>query len=235
MMNKVESVKDLHKGLPISRRGRTRVNSRKPIYGEGINDADYVTQPLGGIGRCPYFDVWHSMIRRCYSKNSHQRNKTYIGVHVSDEWKVFSNFKTWMEWQHWEGLELDKDFIGDGSLYSSETCVFIPRYLNSAVTSMSTKRGTYSLGVVRKPHLRKRPFAAQGTDSNGKRTHLGVSETELGAHQFWQSWKIENMVEVLGRYSLEDHFHSRVGKRLECIIGNLRQDLLNGVETTSLI
>src|SRR5690554_3914613 len=231
----VESVNESHKCLPTNGKGRTRVKSRKPIYGVGINDADYVTQPLGGIDRCPYFNVWHSMIRRCYSKNSHQRSKSYIGVHVSDEWKVFSNFKAWMERQHWEGLELDKDFLGDGSLYSSEICVFIPSYVNSAATRVSTKRGAYPLGVVKKPRLRKKPFAAQGTDSNGKRVHLGVSETELGAHQLWQSWKIENMTKVLERYRLEEHFHPCVGKRLEGIIDNLRQDLLNGVETTSLI
>ncbi len=41
------------------------------VAGFGVNDADYVVSK-----GCPFYRVWHSMIKRCYLK-SHGRNKSY--------------------------------------------------------------------------------------------------------------------------------------------------------------
>lgn len=106
------------------------------VCGVGINDSDYVVQKketIKGIdGKrkqrlvwiCPYYRAWQSMLVRAYSKSYHKRRPTYIGCSVSEEWKTFSNFKSWMEGQVWEGKQLDKDLLVEGNkVYSEETCV----------------------------------------------------------------------------------------------------------------
>lgn len=77
-----------------------RPAARKKIYDVGVNDADYVTQPLHGA-RCPYFDRWHSMLRRCYSSTQSVKKFKTESVYVEPSWHRFSNFKCWMEDQDW--------------------------------------------------------------------------------------------------------------------------------------
>lgn len=111
------------------------------IYGVGVNDADYVVQKYEEVGTpskrsrklvwiCPFYQKWTSMLCRCYSDKFKQKNKSYDGCKVSDEWLTFSNFKNWMEKQDWEGKELDKDLLGNGKIYSPQTCLFISKSAN---------------------------------------------------------------------------------------------------------
>lgn len=113
-------------------------NNRSPlILGVGINDADYQTHANGII--CPYFKVWKSMISRAKCAKTKQRQPAYEGASISNEWLTFSNFKSWMEKQDWEGKDLDKDLLGDDKMYSEQTCMFIPRYVNSFLTTLCDK------------------------------------------------------------------------------------------------
>lgn len=68
------------------------------------------------------------MISRCYDKN----NKDYRyygerGVSVCEEWREsYQNFLDWSLKNGWKpGLNIDKDKIGDGKLYSPQTCCYI--------------------------------------------------------------------------------------------------------------
>lgn len=97
--------------------------SKKLVCGVGINDSEYPTSLFGVeegsrklLWRCPYYTTWHNMISRVYS--GHKNCSAYHDVVVCEEWLLFSNFKSWMETQDWEGKELDKDIFGDGKLYS---------------------------------------------------------------------------------------------------------------------
>ena len=123
------------------------------VYGVGINDADYrvqenkcYTNNLGKratevLWRCPYYDRWYGMIRRCYSERELSRFPTYKGCSVCEEWLTFSNFKSWMEQQDWEGKHLDKDLlIYKNKVYSSETCVFVDYKVNLFIIKGSTSK-----------------------------------------------------------------------------------------------
>jgi len=102
---------------------------RKILYNFGTNDSSYyVRYKENGIERvCPYYRVWSSMIKRCYTNK-----KCYEGCFVSDDWALFSNFKKWMMNQDWKGNDLDKDLIKPGNKeYSSSTCAFVSKKLNS--------------------------------------------------------------------------------------------------------
>lgn len=102
------------------------------IFGVGVNDADYATQQKVSkvVSVCPYYRKWSNMLERCYSKAYQSKQPTYIGCCVCAEWLTFSNFKSWMEAQDWQGKEIDKDIVGNGKLYSPENCVFVEKRVN---------------------------------------------------------------------------------------------------------
>lgn len=135
--------------------GKNRLHTkRKLVCGVGVNDADYSVRPLSGEpGRlfCPYYAKWAGMLKRCYCEKHLRKQPTYVGCYVMEEWTYFSNFKRWMETQPYaldENFHLDKDLLIRGNkVYSEDTCVFIPKELN---TMLSIPKGSdvgYMVGV----------------------------------------------------------------------------------------
>lgn len=112
----------------------------KLVYGVGHNDSNYPVTRYDGDMRqswvCPFYSVWKSMLFRCY----HQKGAYFGVVSVSDEWRVFSNFKAWMEKQDWENKELDKDLYGGSGVYSERSCCFISKKMNTFVSSLNTEK-----------------------------------------------------------------------------------------------
>jgi hypothetical protein len=112
----------------------------KKVYGKGVNDSESPVQlrspnTLKVVWRCPFYTRWANMLKRCYSEAALRKRPLYRGVEVCEAWLIFSIFKAWMQTQDWEGLHLDKDILGDGQLYSPETCVFISSEMNSFIKS----------------------------------------------------------------------------------------------------
>ncbi|WP_396180361.1 hypothetical protein [Flavobacterium sp.] len=165
---------------------------RKPIYGIGINDANYLVYK--GKDVCPYYRKWLSMLVRCYSKIKHISFPTYVDCTVCEEWKYFSNFKKWVDEQpnkNWQSCELDKDILQvNNKCYSPEKTVFTNRALNSFLTSNTSCRGEYLLGVCW--HKQQEKFHAKCNDPfNHKRIYVGSFDCELTAHKAWQAKKHE--------------------------------------------
>ena len=54
------------------------INQRKPIYGIGINDAAYITQPRFKGKRliCPFYKKWKGIIERCYCDKTQKKHPT---------------------------------------------------------------------------------------------------------------------------------------------------------------
>ena len=77
------------------------------------------------------YKVWHSMMSRCYDASTQARYPTYKGCTVAKEWHNFQIFAEWFEANYIEGYQLDKDIIGNGKLYSPETCLFVTHAENS--------------------------------------------------------------------------------------------------------
>ena len=106
----------------------------KTVMGVGINDADYVVcerKPGGERVWCPFYRRWVQMLARCYNKSTLDRQPCYGVSSVCDEWLLFSTFRDWMASKNWEGLHLDKDILGDGTIYSPEACAFVTRKANN--------------------------------------------------------------------------------------------------------
>lgn len=129
------------------------------------------------------------MLRRCYSEVYHNKQPTYVGCTVCEGWKTFSNFKYWMEGQKWEGKVLDKDILGDGKLYSPETCCFIPQSVNNFLTDRRNDRGQYPLGVI---ELRGK-YSAQCKNPFDKKSrgYLGVFDSPEEAYAVYLNKKKE--------------------------------------------
>ncbi|MGB3724862.1 MAG: hypothetical protein WA981_03770 [Glaciecola sp.] len=106
----------------------------KTVMGVGVNDAYYVVCERKSSGErvwCPFYRRWVQMLARCYNESTIKRQPCYQSSKVCDEWLVFSSFREWMINREWKGFHLDKDILGDGSLYSPKTCAFVTRKVNN--------------------------------------------------------------------------------------------------------
>jgi len=176
--------------------GPKSIGHRKPVFGIGINDADYVVCPTvnGKQQWCRFYTVWHSMIRRCYSPIAQRRNPTYIGCTVCDEWLRFSAFKKWMEKQAWRGNQLDKDIIIPGNkIYSPDTCCFVSGATNTLLLDSAGSRGKYPLGVSLLQSTGR--FMAY-CSHNKKLEHIGYFATPEEASAAYRKRKAEVLYEA---------------------------------------
>lgn len=187
---------------------------RRPIYGWGINDADYkvmVSKKINGVSKqvwkCPYYTKWFSMLNRCLSPKYQKDKVTYTNKSICEEWKYFSNFRAWMEKQDWEGKHLDKDLLISGnSRYSPETCCFVTLEVNGFMTRRQNGRGKYPLGVsLYSPNSKHLPFiAVMSTFREYRKTKsLGRFDTPEEAHKAWQLAKIERAKLLILEYNDE--------------------------------
>lgn len=170
-----------------------QMKKSKLVYGVGINDADCPTQPVinGKKVKCPFYQTWSNMLRRCYHQKEQERYPTYKGCSVCNEWLVFSNFKSWMDSQYWYMMQLDKDLLVKGNkIYSPETCVFVSGQLNSFTTESSSTRGCYPIGV----NFHRSTGELQAKCRNpftGKQEFLGYFNCANEAHEAWRRRKHE--------------------------------------------
>ena len=119
------------------------------VFGVGINDRSCPAKVNGKITK--EYNLWSSMLERCYSKSFLEKWPTYIGCTVSDNFKYYHLFHAWCQIQVGfgkEGYHLDKDLLIKGNkLYSEDTCVFIPKSLNYILLKTAASRGLLPIGV----------------------------------------------------------------------------------------
>lgn len=194
---------------------------KRLVCGVGVNDAGYVTQKHETIGyvngklkqkavwSCPYYKTWKSMLERCYSAKTQERQPAYKGCSVSEEWLTFSNFRNWMAAQNWEGKQLDKDLLFEGNkIYSAETCVFVTQMVNLFTTDCRAARGKLPIGVSWDKRAAK--FLVHCSNTFTKKVeHLGLFTCEKEAHNAWRKRKLE-LAHELAAIQEDD----RVGKAL---------------------
>ena len=179
------------------------VYSKKPLHGVGINDAPYqVHMNLLGTGvKCPAYSTWHSMLQRCYSDKLLLKRPTYKGCTVAPEWHSFMRFREWWLQHYKEGYQLDKDLLVPcNKVYSPDTCIFVPQWLNALTIARDAARGLLPLGVSLSPANRTKPYQARcRAGTAGKQVHLGLYGTPEEAHQAWLNYKLS----IVGARSAE--------------------------------
>jgi hypothetical protein len=146
------------------------------------------------------YRLWQAMLARCYSEYLQERYPTYKGCAVSENFKNFQYFAEWCNTQKGFselGWHLDKDFIGDGKLYSEDTCVFIPTYLNMLNTKIynhyfEDKRCKYEVRL----------------SYYGRTKYIGSYESKEDAENAYNKAKTSYVSEMLSK--LEGAVDSRV-------------------------
>jgi len=178
--------------------GKKSIANRRPLFGVGLNDANYmVTQLIGGkLFTCPYYKRWKDMLQRCYSKSFQRRRPAYVGCSTFNDWLTFSNFKIWMQDQSWFDMHLDKDIKLKGNkIYSDSTCLFIPAKLNTLLNDNRSARGVWPQGV--RQLKRDGKFMARIRE-NGKLNYLGYFNTPEEASKVYQrarTAKIQSLID----------------------------------------
>ena len=141
------------------------------------------------------YDLWTSMLERCYSDNFKNKHPTYKDCEVSDNFKSYEYFYEWCQNQIGFGndgngnpFHLDKDLLIKGNkVYSEDSCVFIPVDVNLVLTKRTSSRGQHLIGVCW--HKRDKAFSARVNKNKGKREHLGYFKTEIEAFNAYKKAK----------------------------------------------
>lgn len=107
------------------------------------------------------YNVWHSMLQRCYDIKGKENLITYKDAVCCDEWLNYENFYEWLhlqnnfnKWSVDERWAVDKDILVKGNkIYSPETCCLVPMNVNNLFTKRNSKRGKYPIGVTKNKNL----------------------------------------------------------------------------------
>ena len=171
------------------RSGKVKDPYSPSVYGVGISGTKYPPTINGVITK--EYDLWQSMLQRCYSDIYKKKYPTYESCEASDKFKSYEYFYEWCHKQigfsnkNWH---LDKDLLVKGNkVYSESACVFIPQEINSMLLKSDKKRGEYLIGV----HWCKKgkSFVARVSKNKGKQEHLGYFNTELEAFNAYKQAK----------------------------------------------
>lgn len=125
--------------------GKVRDLYNKSCYGVGY---------LGDIDKTLKFynqanQLWRNMMKRCYSHND---PKSYLGrCTVDARWHCLAsfiediqkleNFDKWLLGGNCTKTkyQLDKDIVGDGTIYSKHTCMFITEHENKKAGAINAR------------------------------------------------------------------------------------------------
>ena len=157
----------------------------------------------GNIDGAPgkHYGRWASMLNRCYNPAILARQPTYAGCTADNLFHDFQEFMLWAEQQigfDLEGYQLDKDILfRDNKVYSPDTCVFLPRRLNSILLRRQGDRGSTLIGVSK--HKSNGRYNAH-LKVSGKLVHLGAFGTELEAFHAYKEAKEANIARMAEEY-----------------------------------
>lgn len=123
------------------------VNAFTPsVYGVGFMGVGDFVSSVDGVKTLEY-TTWKDMIKRCYTESG---KDAYADVTVAPEWHNFQNFAQWHRDNYVDGYHLDKDLLDyDARLYSPETCVMIPMWLNAYIVDRVSTSNTGFKGVIK--------------------------------------------------------------------------------------
>jgi len=193
---------------------------RSLVYGFGVNDAPYCTQPRmeGKQVRCQAYIAWQGMLMRACSQMFHANNPTYSGVTICEDWHSFMSFRRWWIENQVDSWQLDKDILSDSREYSPETSIFVPQWLNKFTLGRDASRGDCPIGV----HYCKRDRAFQSYCSHpfrSGRDNLGYFSDQNSAHAAWLRRKLDIALELK---PLMDEIDVRIYDGVTKIIKSMR-------------
>lgn len=215
----------------------------KLTRGIGINDMDYDVfkrLPDGKVWHCPIYRAWANMLTKVThteGRYSYEYEKeygySYFDVRCCDEWLKFSNFHRWYSGQRYEGRSLDKDLLGDGTLYSPETCCLIPQQLNTTLTAQKIRRKGNKNGLLTGVCGYEGHYYFR-INHKGKVYATAQCRTEIEAHQHWQFYKAKLLREVSKELLDSGEISDKIYQAVITKANKLDNDRFNGLITTKI-
>ena len=160
------------------------------------------------------YDIWHSMLRRCYNPKLHEKRSTYKDCKVEDYLLNFQHMGEWIENNYYEvpgeKMCLDKDILYKGNkIYSRETCIFVPERINNLFTKSDKSRGKNPIGVTELPSGNYQAYCSNGY---GKLIRLGTYKTKEEAFNIYKEYKEKVIKEVIDSYEgkIPEPFYSKL-------------------------
>ena len=151
------------------------------------------------------YEIWRQMLRRCYDYKFQEKQPTYKGCYVCEEWLNFQNFAEWYYNNLYncngEKLQLDKDiFIKNNKEYSPETCLLVPRRINELFNkSKSNKKSDLPIGVFDNPNGSGIGYMASCRTLE-KSVYLGLYDTIEKAFEVYKNFKENYIKQVADEY-----------------------------------
>ena len=140
------------------------------VYGVGYMGLGDFVSSVDGVKTLEY-STWKDMMKRCYGKDQ----GSYAAVTVTKEWHNFQNFAQWHRDNYVDGYHLDKDLKDyDARIYSPETCVFIPAWLNAYIVNRVVKSKSGEKGVILTPANKFQVYVADFRSADRHGVYLGT-------------------------------------------------------------
>ena len=185
-------------------KGEIKSHFTPSVYGVGTTGLESTVDE--NSEKLDSYVCWQSMLERCYSAKCQEKYPTYKGCSVCDDWLYYPNFKKWYDENYYEvknkTSHLDKDILVKGNkVYSPDTCVFAPSFINTLFTKSKNGRGELPIGVYYDKKYKK--YKAQlSVFKDGKKTrkHLGYFDTADEGFEAYKKAKEEYIKEVADEY-----------------------------------
>lgn len=175
------------------------------IKGQIKNPYDKTLYNIGYIGvgkyklsinkrNTPEYNLWVSMMERCYCEKRRYRTKSYVDCEVCEKWYNFQNFAKWYHDNYYEcdgRLQVDKDILIPGNrIYSPDNCLLIPQKINVLFINKPNNRGLPN-GIKKCVH---------GYSAKYNHNELGVYITLEEAYSVYTQKKKEEIIKVANEY-----------------------------------
>lgn len=175
-------------------KGKSNQSAKRLIYGCAFCDSQ---NTIRGV-YC--YKVWRGVLDRCFDVKFQEKEPSYKGCSVCNEWLLYSNFEKWFNQHYVEGFEIDKDLLSNKNkkLYSPETCVFLPREINRFLCKTTNKKDQLPLGVY---------VSGGSIIAKHRKRYLGAFQTIEEANTAYLKAKKEYVIELANKW--KDKIESR--------------------------
>ena len=193
--------------------GNIKCPYERRYYDKGcLGEGKYKVRENGKLKR--EFKIWHHMLQRCYDPKYQKEEPTYKGCKVEDYLLNFQHMGEWIKNNYYEvpgeTMCLDKDILYKGNkVYSRETCIFVPKRINSLFTKRDNARGDSPIGVYPVPSGN---YQVHCNNGYGKLDYLGTYLTKEEAFQVYKQYKEKVIKETIDSYEgkIPEPFYSRL-------------------------
>lgn len=174
------------------------------LGGSYIGEGNYHERDEKGIVTKEY-KLWRAMLQRCYGNSYKERENTYEGCSVCEEWLNFQNFAKWVSENYYEipdtKVHLDKDVIvSDNKQYSPEYCCFLPMEINLIFSKNNSLNNSRFVGVDEIHNKRSVKYKARCRFSKGVHKTSKTCDTFEEAKEIYYDMKNDRIHSVAEKY-----------------------------------